>query len=108
MNTEQLNNILDFLESVYDDDRKLNTAVKHFIEIFAPWEYAPVIDGKLTKIFSALKIVYPEIIELLEYYFFESKNMKDGWTIESDWKKYNYSKREDIIQSMIDFWFITE
>jgi len=36
MNTEQLNNILDFLESVYDDDRKLNTAVKHFIEIFAP------------------------------------------------------------------------
>ena len=108
MNTEQLNNIIDFLETVYDDDRKLNTAVKNFIDIVAPWEYAPIIDGRLTSILSTLEILYPEITELLEYYFFESKNMKEGWTIESDWKKYNYSKREDIIQSIIDFWFITE
>lgn len=107
MEIAQLNNIIDFLESVYDDDRKLNTAIKHFIDILAPREYAPIIDGKLTTIFSALKIVYPEIVELLEYYFFESKNMKDWWMIESDWKKYNYSKREDIIQSMIDFWYIS-
>ena len=106
MNTEQLNNIIDFLETVYDDDRKLNTAVKNFIDIVAPWEYAPIIDGRLTSILSTLEILYPEITELLEYYFFESKNMKEGWTIESDWKKYNYSKREDIIQSMIDFNYI--
>lgn len=106
MNTAQLNNIIDFLESVYDDDRKLNTAIRHFIDIVAPWNYAPIIDWKLTTIFSALKIVYPEIIELLEYYFFESKNMNGWGVIESDWKKYNYSKREDVIQSMIDFWYI--
>lgn len=106
MNTAQLNNIIDFLESVYDDDRKINTAVRHFIDIVAPWNYAPIIDWKLTTIFSALKIVYPEIIELLEYYFFESKNMNGWGVIESDWKKYNYSKREDVIQSMIDFWYI--
>ncbi len=107
MNTEQLNNIIDFLETVYDNDRKLNTAVKDFITIVAPWEYAPIIDWRITSIFYALKIIYPEITELLEYYFYESKNMKEGWIIESDWKKYNYSKREDIIQSMIDFWYIS-
>lgn len=107
MTKESISLIIDFLESVYDTDRKLNCAIKHFVEILAPWEYAPIIDGKLTTIFSALKILYPEIVELLEYYFFESKNMKDGGMIESDWKKYNYSNKEEIIQSMIDFWYIS-
>lgn len=36
MNTKQLENIIDFLESVYTEDRQLNTAVKHFIDVVAP------------------------------------------------------------------------
>lgn len=106
MNTKQLENIIDFLESVYTEDRQLNTAVKHFIDVVAPWNYAPVVDGKLTYILRALKVTYPEITELLEYYFLEAKDMDWWWMIESNGKRYKYWSKEDIIQSMIDFWYI--
>lgn len=108
MNVKQFSHIFDFLETVYTEDREMNNAISHFIDIIAPWNYAPILDWKVYKILEALKILYPEITGLLEYYFYESKNIEWGWTIESDWKKYNYSQKEDIIQSMIDFWYLNE
>lgn len=108
MNIKQFSSIFDFLETVYTEDREMNKAIKGFIDIVAPWSYAPIPEWKISKVFEAFKIVYPEITELLEYYFYESKNMKWGWTIESNWKKYNYSKKEEIIQSMVDFWYLNE
>lgn len=108
MTKENISLIIDFLESVYDDDRKLNTAIYHFIDVVAPWSYAPIVDWKISSIFATLKIPYPEITELLEYYFYESKNMDEWWMIESNGKKYNYSNKEEVIQSMLDFWYITK
>ena len=90
MNIKQFSSIFDFLETVYTEDREMNKAIKGFIDIVAPWSYAPIPEWKISKIFEAFKIVYP------------------GWTIESNWKKYNYSKKEEIIQSMVDFWYLNE
>lgn len=106
MTKENISLIIDFLESVYENDRSNNTAIKNFIDTIAPWNYAPIVDWKLSSIFATLKIPYPEITELLEYYFYEAKNMNGRWMIKSDWKKYNYSNKEEVIQSMIDFWYI--
>ena len=108
MKKEQLEKLIDYLESVYLQDRLVNKATREYIEIVCPWEYAPVVEWKLPSILEAIKILYPEITELLEYYFYESKNMKEWGTIEYDWKKYNYSKIEEVTQSMIDFGHITE
>jgi hypothetical protein len=106
MNKNQIDNIIDYLESIYTQDKIYNKSTKNYINIVCPWEYAPILEWKLTSILNALRILHPEITELLEYYFFESKNMKKWWMIESDGKKYNYSNKEDVIKSMIDFWYI--
>ena len=107
MNKAQLKKIIDYLETIYKQDSLVNKATREYIEIICPWEYAPMIEWKLSSALNTLKILYPEITELLEYYFYESKNMKNWGAIESDWKKYNYSKIPEVIQSMIDFWHIT-
>ena len=107
MTKENISLILDKLESIHSYDRKINQAWKDFIWVLAPSEYAPIMEWRLNYIFSILKVLYPEITELLEYYFYESKNM-DWWCmIESDGKTYNYANKDEIIQSMIDFWYIT-
>jgi hypothetical protein len=107
MNKKQLEQLIDYLEKVYTYDRLCNRATQEYIDVICPWEYAPIIEWKLPSILEALKILYPEITELLEYYFHESKNMKEWGAIECDWKKYNYSNIQEVIQSMIDFWHVT-
>lgn len=102
MTKKQLKEIIDTLEDIYTEDERMNKAWKDFIWVLAPFEYAPIMDWRLESIFSVLKITYPEITELLEYYFYEAKNM-DWAMVESDWKKYNYNNVEEVIQSMIDF-----
>lgn len=108
MKVEHLKSIINLLEITYEKDRKINDSIRDFIDCVAPWNYAPIVDWELTSMLSILKILYPEITELLEYHFFESMNMKWWWIVESDWKQYNYSDIDDIIQSMIDFWYITK
>lgn len=106
MTKEQFTKLLDTLEEVYAQDREDNTAWLDFIKVIAPDSYAPIVEWKLSTALDILKIEHPEITELMGYYFYEAKNMDKGGMIESDWKKYNYSIREDIIQSVIDFWYI--
>ncbi len=106
MTKEQFTKLLDTLEEVYAQDREDNTAWLDFIKVIAPDSYAPIVEWKLSTALDVLKIEYPEITELMAYYFYEAKNMNKGGMIESDWKKYNYSIKEDVIQSVIDFWYI--
>ena len=106
MTKEQFTKLFDTLEEVYAQDREDNTAWIGFIRVIAPDSYAPIVEWKLSTALDVLKIEYQEITELMAYYFYEAKNMDKGGMIESDWKKYNYSIREDIIQSVIDFWYI--
>ena len=106
MTKEQFTKLLDTLEEVYAQDREDNTAWLDFIRVISPDSYAPIVEWKLSKALDVLKIEHPEITELMAYYFYEAKNMDKGGMIESDWKKYNYSIREDVIQSVIDFWYI--
>lgn len=106
MNALQLKQTLELLEIVYKNDRAVNKATRAYYEIISPGEYAPVIEWKLSSILNYIKIENPEIAELLEYYFFESKNMNGGGMIESNGKKYKYDNHESIIESMVDFWYI--
>jgi len=106
MTKEQLKQLIDYLETIYAQDELINKATQEYIDVICPWEYAPIIGWKLPSILEALKILYPEITELLEYYFWESKNMKKWGIIECDWKKYNYSNIPEVIQSMIDIWYV--
>lgn len=107
MTKEQLRETINILEAIYSEDRDVNKAWKDFIRVIAPSEYAPVMEWRLEPIFTVLKITYPEITELLEYYFYEAKNMDSAMVEENGGKKYDYNNVEEIIQSMIDFWFIT-
>lgn len=107
MNKEQFIKLLDRLEEIYEQDNKEVQAWKDFISVIMPIEYSPIPEWKLSTVLYILEIEYPEVAELMSYYFFESKLIKGGWLIECDWKKYNYSKKEDVIQSMIDFWHIS-
>ena len=93
------------LEEIYLDDRAKNKAMKSFFAVIAPTEYAPVLDGTLSTVLWILKIEHPEIVELLEYYFYEAKNMEHPY-IESDGKKYDYLERGQVVQSLVDFWHI--
>lgn len=102
MTKQQLREIIDTLEAIYTDDRKVNKAWKDFIWVLAPSEYAPIMEWRLESIFSVLKITEPGVTELLEYYFYEAKNM-DWPMVESDGKKYNYNNVDEVVQSMIDF-----
>lgn len=102
MTKEQLRETIHALENIYTEDREVNKAWRNFIWVLAPYEYAPIMEWRLESIFSVLKITEPDVTELLEYYFYEAKNM-DWAMVESDWKKYNYNNVEEVIQSMIDF-----
>ena len=107
MNKEQFIKLLDTLEEVYAQDNEDNSAWIDFIRVIAPDSYAPTVEWKLSTVIDIIKIEHPWIAELMEYYFYESKNMVWWGTIECDWKKYNYSKKEEVIQSLIDFWHIS-
>lgn len=106
MTKEQFTKLLDILEEIYAQDREDNIAWSDFIRVIAPDSYVPIVEWKLSTALDILKIEHPEITELMGYYFYEAKNMEWWWKIESDWKKYNYSNKEDVIQSVIDFWYI--
>ena len=101
MKTETFIKIFDNLELIYLDDQKKNKALKDFIAVIAPNEYAPILDGTLWSVLQVLKIEHPEIVELLEYYFYEAKNMEHP-CIESNGKKYDYSERGQVVQSLVD------
>ena len=107
MNKTQIKQTLEYLEKIYQEDKKVNKATKEYFNIVSPESYPPCFEWKLSSILDYLKIEYPEIAELLEYYFYEAKNMDGGWMVEEkDGKKYKYDNHENIIQSMIDFWYI--
>lgn len=107
MDKEHFIKLLEHLNEIYAQDREDNQAWRDFIKVIAPNEYAPIVEWKLSTALSILKIEHPWIAELMSYYFYESKNMDKWGMIESDWKKYYYSKKEDVIQSMLDFQYIT-
>ena len=107
MTKQQFSSILEKLEETYSQDTHEVKAWNDFIKVLMPTEYAPIPEWKLSTVIDILKLEHPWIAELMEYYFYESKNMAWWWTIECDWKKYNYSKKEEVIQSLIDFWHIS-
>lgn len=106
MNKTQLIGLLDHLEFIYKNDRKINNAWKTFISDIAPDEYAPVMEWNLSQVIQTLKIIYPDISLNLEYYFYEAKWMNSAKVVYNN-KSYEYKNKSEFIQSMIDFKYIT-
>lgn len=107
MDKEHFIKLLEHLNEIYAQDREDNQAWRDFIKVIAPNEYAPIVEWKLSTVLGVLKIEYPDIVEWLSYYFFEAKWMKSPIVTDKNGKEYNYSKKEDVIQSMLDFQYIT-
>lgn len=105
MTKQQFTQLLDKLEEIYEQDNKEVKAWKGFVWVLTPTEYSPIPEGRLSTVLDVLWIEYLDIARWLSYYFFEAKGMMNPIVTDKG-KNYNYSNKEDIIKSMIDFKYI--
>lgn len=106
MTKTQFIQLLDKLEEIYEQDEKDNKAWETFIWTIAPQEYAPIIEGKLSTVLNVLRVEHSDIAWWLSYYFYEARGMLNPLVTDKNWKNYNYSNKKEVVQSMIDFWYI--
>lgn len=102
---QEFSDMLDTLDSYYEDKKKVDDSMESMFSILSDGCYSHFLTFSPDMGFlSAIKIVNEELEDWLSYYLYEAKNMDRPVVTDKDDNPYNFKVKEDVLDFLTKFY----